>query len=141
MTRSSLVWCWMMKSMSSWWGGLLSGTYAESSLWSCGFPLYVIRSRKSVTTPSSRDMGDLLSPGRGGGMGGAASLLLAFTACAGEEPAQSIPGLIAVSGKAPWNSSCTGPAGSGDIFLNSELEPSVAVDPTDPMRLTGAWQQ
>jgi len=74
-------------------------------------------------------------------MRGAAALLLAFTACAGEEPAQSIPGLIAVSGKAPWNSSCTGPAGSGEIFLNSEVEPSVAVDPTDPMHLIGAWQQ
>ena len=74
-------------------------------------------------------------------MRGAAALLLAFTACAGEEPSQSIPGLIAVSGKAPWNSSCTGPAGSGEIFLNSEVEPSVAVDPTDPMHLIGAWQQ
>ena len=74
-------------------------------------------------------------------MRGAAALLLAFTACAGEEPAQSISGLIAVSGKAPWNSSCTGPAGSGEIFLNSEVEPSVAVDPTDPKHLIGAWQQ
>jgi hypothetical protein len=74
-------------------------------------------------------------------MRGAAVLLLAFTACAGEEPARSIPGLIAVSGKAPWNSSCTGPAGSGEIFLNAEVEPSLAVDPTDPQHLIGAWQQ
>src|SRR5881409_3788718 len=114
----------MMNSISSWCGGLLSGTCAESSLSSCRYPPYVMRSRKSVTTPSSRDMGDLLSPGR-----------------AREETPQSIPGLVAVSGKAVWNSSCTGPAGSGEIFLNAEVEPSLAVDPTDPNHLIGAWQQ
>ena len=74
-------------------------------------------------------------------MRGAATLLLALTACAGEESPQSIPGLIEVSGKAVWNSSCTGPAGSGEIFLNAEVEPSLAVDPTDPKHLIGAWQQ
>jgi hypothetical protein len=68
-------------------------------------------------------------------------LLLALTACAGEESSQSIPGLIAVSVKAAWNSSCTGPAGSGEIFLNAQVEPSLAVDPTDPGHLIGAWQQ
>src|SRR5438105_13623943 len=131
----------MMNSISSWCGGLLSGTCAESSLSSCRYPPYVIRSRKSVTTPSSRDMGDLLSPGRGGRMRGAAALLLAFTACAGEEPAQSISGLIEASGQAPSNSSCTGPAGSGEIFLNSEVEPSVAVDLTDPKHLIVACER
>src|SRR5436305_2086872 len=40
-----------------------------------------------------------------------------------------------------WNSSCTGPAGGGEIFLNSEVEPSLAVDPKDPKHLIGAWQQ
>src|SRR5438046_2963961 len=50
----------MMNSISSWCGGLLSGVCAESSLSSCRYPPYVIRSRKSVTTLSARDMGDLL---------------------------------------------------------------------------------
>jgi hypothetical protein len=71
----------------------------------------------------------------------AAALLLALIACAGEEPSQTIPGLVAVSGKAPWSGSCTGPAGGGQISLNAEVEPSVAADPTDPRHLIGAWQQ
>src|SRR5438874_1882860 len=131
----------MMNSISSWCGGLLSGVCAESSLSSCRYPPYVIRSRKSVTTLSSRDMGDLVPPRSV--CARAAALLLACAACAGDDetPSQSIPGLVTVSTNAPWASSCTGPAGTGVVFHDAEVEPSVAIDPTDPKHLIGAWQQ
>src|SRR5436309_1924670 len=132
----------MMNSISSWCGGLLSGVCAESSLSSCRYPPYVIRSRKSVTTLSSRDMGDLVPPRSV--CARAALLLLVCAACAGDDetPSPSIPGLVTVSTNAPWASSCTGPAGRGGVvFHDAEVEPSVAIDPTDPKHLIGAWQQ
>jgi len=74
----------------------------------------------------------------------AALLLLVCAACAGDDetPSPSIPGLVTVSTNAPWASSCTGPAGRGGVvFHDAEVEPSVAIDPTDPKHLIGAWQQ
>src|SRR5437763_16444183 len=131
----------MMNSISSWCGGLLSGVCAESSLSSCRYPPYVIRSRKSVTTLSSRDMGGLVPPRSV--CARAAALLLACVSCAGEEtPSQSIPGLVAVSANAPWSGSCTGPTGRGGVvFHDAEVEPSIAIDPSDAKHLIGAWQQ
>jgi Neuraminidase (sialidase) len=51
---------------------------------------------------------------------------------------------VQVSGASPIPESCIGdenaPPPSANVY-NSEVEPYVAVDPTDPMHLVGAWQQ
>src|SRR5436190_9477440 len=146
LNQSSLVWCWMMNSISSWWGGVLRGFCAASSLSSWRYPPYVIRSRKSVTTLSSGHMADLLSPCYPRRMRRAAALLLFCCAC-DEPPAgpQTLPGagLVTVSGTAPWNSSaCRGPAGPGGVaFPNAEVEPYAAVNPGNAKHLIGIWQQ
>src|SRR2546426_5142419 len=91
-------------------------------------------------------MGDLVPPRSV--CARAALLLLACASCFGGDEGASqgvggaIPGLITVSGNAPWGSSCTGPAGRGGVvFHDAEVEPSVAIDPTDPKHLIGVWQQ
>ncbi|HEX7838937.1 MAG TPA: hypothetical protein VF469_15775 [Kofleriaceae bacterium] len=48
--------------------------------------------------------------------------------------------LIRVSGASPFGAGCGG-AQPGVAFTSVEVEPSVAVDPTDPAHLVGAWQQ
>src|SRR5438105_7896833 len=65
LNHSSVVWCWMMKSISSWWDGCESGICAESSRSSCRYPPYVMRSRKSVTIPGSSWSGMAAPTGRG----------------------------------------------------------------------------
>ena len=50
-------------------------------------------------------------------------------------------GLVAVSGTAPWPGNCGEAAGRSTVTLNSEVEPSIAVDPLDGNHLIGAWQQ
>ena len=59
----------------------------------------------------------------------AAALLLICWACDDAAPMVVLPGLVAVSGSAPWNSAaCRGPVGrSGVPFANAEVEPYVAV--------------
>ena len=73
----------------------------------------------------------------------AAALLLLCSAC--DEPAplpSTFPGLVAVSDNALWNGSCQGPSGrGGTVFANAEVEPSIAIDPTNPQHLIGVWQQ
>src|SRR5690348_1220505 len=133
----------MMKSISSWCGGLERGACAASSLSSCRYPRYVIRSWKSVTTPSSRDMGALLPPCYRRKMRRAAFLLLAGCGCGSSAPpalAPAIAGLTTVSAAAPWPATC-GEAGRSTVTLNSQVEPSVAIDPLDANHLIGAWQQ
>lgn len=76
-------------------------------------------------------------------------LAVGFAACAlacGDPPdsppiSSGIPGLVSVSGKAPWSNTCGGAARGGTITRDVEVEPSVAADPTDPLHLIGAWQQ
>jgi hypothetical protein len=48
--------------------------------------------------------------------------------------------LVRVSGQSPFSAGCGGP-GQGTNFGSVEVEPSVAVDPTNPAHLVGAWQQ
>lgn len=48
--------------------------------------------------------------------------------------------LVRVSGPSPFGSGCAG-AQRGMNFGGVEVEPSVAVDPTNPQHLVGAWQQ
>jgi hypothetical protein len=71
----------------------------------------------------------------------AAALLLVCASC-GETPVQTFPGLVTVSGAAPWNaSSCAGPSNGGTFSPDAEVEPAVAVDPKDPKHFIGIWQQ
>src|SRR5512138_3360758 len=103
-----------------------------------------MRSRKSITTPSSGDMGAVLSSCYAGKVRRAAACLLVCTSCGGEpEPAPpvSFPDLVGVSATAPWAATCLGPAGRVTLFRNSAVEPAVAVDPKDPRHLIGVWQQ
>jgi hypothetical protein len=74
----------------------------------------------------------------------AAALLLvcACHACGDDCVTTVLPGLVTVSSCAPWDSStCRGPAGSGVLHQNAEVEPYVAIDPIDPNHLIGIWQQ
>jgi BNR repeat-like domain len=55
-------------------------------------------------------------------------------------PTASAPGAlapIAISGRSPFH----GCAHQGQVSLDSEVEPSLAIDPEDPARLLVAWQQ
>lgn len=49
--------------------------------------------------------------------------------------------LVQVSGTSPFSEGCNGAPQSGDVYLNSEVEPWVAVNPADPDNIVGAWQQ
>jgi hypothetical protein len=63
---------------------------------------------------------------------------------AGQTAPQYTPGpLVRVSGTSPFASSTAdNVAGqTGTNFLHSEVEPRVAVDPTNPDHLVGVWQQ
>lgn len=67
--------------------------------------------------------------GGGGGSGGGVTL------STNQEPYR-------VSGDSPHAPGCgPAPTANGAVFVNSEVEPFVAVDPTDPKVLLGAWQQ
>jgi hypothetical protein len=72
-----------------------------------------------------------------------AALLLLFCACSGdsEGPPATLAGVVKVSGNAPWDGSCAGPARGGSVYANAEVEPQVAIDPKDPKHLIGTWQQ
>ena len=51
--------------------------------------------------------------------------------------------LVQVSGTSPF-AACTAddvPGQSGEVFLNSEVEPWIDVNPTDPDNIVGMWQQ
>lgn len=49
--------------------------------------------------------------------------------------------LVQVSGASPFSAGCNGADQSGTVYPNSEVEPWVAVNPTDPDNIVGAWQQ
>jgi hypothetical protein len=52
--------------------------------------------------------------------------------------------LVQVSGASPIDPACIGDANASPTarnFFNSEVEPYVAVDPSNPLHLVGAWQQ
>lgn len=46
-----------------------------------------------------------------------------------------------VSGQSPFVPNCEGVAQSGTPFVNSEVEPYLALNPIDPDNLVGVWQQ
>lgn len=69
----------------------------------------------------------------------AAGALAAAIGC-GDNFDDPFVGLVRVSGVSPFSSSCIG-SQRGSNFSGMEVEPSVAVDPTNPAHLVGAWQQ
>ena len=72
---------------------------------------------------------------------GALALVGAPTASAGPFTAEDT---VQVSGNSPIPESCLGDENAPDTSentFNSEVEPYVTVDPSDPLHLVGAWQQ
>jgi hypothetical protein len=61
--------------------------------------------------------------------------LVLLTACASQPARPATPALVVVSGPSPF--SCP----AGGTAVDAEVEPSLAVDPSDPRHLVGAWQQ
>jgi hypothetical protein len=45
------------------------------------------------------------------------------------------------SAASPMAASCTGSAGTGTLYINAEVEPFVAANPTNANHLVGTWQQ
>jgi hypothetical protein len=45
------------------------------------------------------------------------------------------------SGPSPFAAGCDGAAGSGTLYVNAEVEPTLVVNPLDANNLIGAWQQ
>ncbi|MGB0134849.1 sialidase family protein, partial [Dokdonella sp.] len=45
------------------------------------------------------------------------------------------------SSDSPFTANCEGVAIGGNVYANAEVEPHFAVDPGDPQRFFGAWQQ
>lgn len=50
-------------------------------------------------------------------------------------------GVSPASGPSPFAPGCEGVEQTGDVFVNAEVEPWVAVDPTNRKHLVAAWQQ
>ena len=69
---------------------------------------------------------------------GAAGVIACVTPPASAPPAV-VP--VRVTGGNPLPTDCDAIAPSGTLFAGAEVEPHVAVDPTDPARLVGVWQQ
>jgi hypothetical protein len=70
---------------------------------------------------------------------GAIGVLAAGAGC-GDNLYDPFTQLVRVSGHSPFGSSCIGTQ-RGMNFGSVEVEPSVAVDPTNPEHLVGVWQQ
>ena len=58
----------------------------------------------------------------------------------GDNLTDPFPGLVRVTGASPFPASCAG-IQRGVNYAGAEVEPSIAVDPTRPGHLVGAWQQ
>ena len=48
---------------------------------------------------------------------------------------------VRVSARSPYPSACDGTPPTGTLYVGSEVEPQVAVDPQNPAHLIGVWQQ
>ena len=67
--------------------------------------------------------------------------LVAIAGCGDNLLPDPFIGLVRVSGPSPFAASCAGRAQPGTNFPGIEVEPSLAVDPTNASHLIGAWQQ
>ena len=57
--------------------------------------------------------------------------------------ALTVPGapLVRVSAASPFSTTCGGPASGDTVYLNAEVEPYAAANPTNPANIVGIWQQ
>ena len=67
--------------------------------------------------------------------------LVAIAGCGDNLLPDPFAGLVRVSGASPFTASCAGTAQPGQNYSGLEVEPSVAIDPTNASHLVGAWQQ
>jgi len=74
----------------------------------------------------------LISCGGGGGGGGSAP--------PPPPPFSSVP-LVRVSQGSTLMAGCNGAPQTGSLYLDAEVEPYVAINPSNPTNLIGAWQQ
>jgi hypothetical protein len=75
--------------------------------------------------------------GCGGGGGGSSTPTPPIT-----PPASQLPDpLVRVSTVSPFGANCDGTGQTASLYLNAEVEPSLAVNPGDPNNLIGVWQQ
>jgi hypothetical protein len=72
----------------------------------------------------------LMAASCGGGGGGGSPM----------PPVTPVP-LVRVSQASTFTTGCNGAAQTGTVFVNAEVEPSVAVNPANAAQLIGAWQQ
>jgi hypothetical protein len=63
-----------------------------------------------------------------------------LVAC-GDDVIYPFEGLTRVSGATPFADDCNGQSQVGEVFDGAEIEPRLAVDPTDPLHFIGVWQQ
>ena len=78
----------------------------------------------------------LLSSCGGGGGGGSSSPAPPPVPV----PPPATAGLTRLSPASPFAPGCSG-AQAGTLYVNAEVEPSVAVNPLDPNNIVGSWQQ
>ena len=81
-----------------------------------------------------------------GGGGGESSFTPPPPAPSPAPPPVVLPPLVAdasvrISADTPFNAACTGASPSDAVYLNAEVEPSVAVNPRDPNNWVATWQQ
>ena len=69
-----------------------------------------------------------------------ALLLLALAAC-GDNTRYRFDHLIDLSGASPYAGDCNGAAQPGTPHPGFEVEPQLAIDPSDPSHLLASWQQ
>jgi hypothetical protein len=77
---------------------------------------------------------------RGGRKPFVASLVVAFAAC-GDNTRIDDPGLVAITGDSPIAGMCSGTTSKGKLRGGLEVEPWVAVDPSDDAHVVAGWQQ
>jgi hypothetical protein len=76
----------------------------------------------------------------------AALLVLLLAACSGEPPPRHPPPVplatpLAMPAGAPFPAGCNPPTAGATVFVGAEVEPHLAVDPSNDAHLVAAWQQ
>ena len=70
-----------------------------------------------------------------------AILILASVPACGDDVSSPFGDVVQVSTDSPFGAGCSGAQQMGDDFRDMEVEPMIAVDPTDGTRMVGVWQQ
>ncbi|MFO1304048.1 MAG: exo-alpha-sialidase [Burkholderiales bacterium] len=52
-----------------------------------------------------------------------------------------VDALVTTSGLSTFTANCDGVASSGTVYIDAEVEPSIAVNPANPNNMIAAWQQ